>query len=160
MTIHAKAFRWNMTDHSSLSVAHFGDYRCHIIERPWIDDGTPGGKSFESCVPSGIYELLPYTRNNGDEVYALVNEELGVYYHYDDVPGDSEEEKRQNGRWAVLIHVGNWVRDVVGCLAPARGQGFDSKTGEPMVNSSGRAVKEIMSRLNKDVNNTLEIIEL
>ena len=51
----------------------------HTLERPWID-GLPGGMPFESCVPDGLYELIPHTRPNGDFVFALRNPDLSVYY--------------------------------------------------------------------------------
>ena len=154
MTTHAKLYRWNDSGVCTLGVAHFGSFRCHTIERPWVDDGTPGGKSFESCVPDGIYDLEPFTRPDGTEVYMLVNEELGVYRFEEDVPG---ADKALNGRWLVLIHVGNFVRNVVGCIAPGNGQTFHNKTGEPMVSSSAKTMNSIMEVLNADTHNTIEI---
>lgn len=81
------------------------------IERPWIVGPHPGGMSFESCIPDGEYELHPHTRPNGDKVVALVNEELGVWYQKEDRPDPW-------GRYLVLIHSGNYIEDIVGCIAP------------------------------------------
>jgi len=154
--VDSKVFRWNKTDSYTLSVGLIGDCRCHFIERPWIDDGTPGGKSFESCIPDGLYDLEPFTRPNGDEVYRLVNEQLGVYRNEQDVPGDTREEKRQHGRWLILWHFGNYVADVVGCAAPGTGQAWKSK-GVPMVTHSKRAMGEIMERLDQHFSNRVYI---
>jgi len=81
------------------------------IERPWIKGPHPGGMSFESCIPDGNYKLLKHTRPNGDKVVALVNPRLGVWYQ-------KWERPDVWGRYLVLIHSGNYVTDVVGCVAP------------------------------------------
>ena len=76
------------------------------LERPWIENptGTPGGKPYESCVPVGVYETKLYTRpdpNPDDdkppqEVIALINPDLGVYYLEDDMPDEG-------GRFLILL---------------------------------------------------------
>ena len=83
----------------------------YTLERPWIKGIYAGGKSFESCVPDGEYELSPFVRPNGDKVFALFNPDLGVWLNKDDRPDG-------HGRYLILIHAGNTVRDVVGCIAP------------------------------------------
>lgn len=88
-----------------------GTVMAHTIERPWIKGAKPGGQSFESCVPDGTYKLRKHTRPNGDKVVALVNPELGVWYAKEDRP-------EPWGRYLVLIHSGNFVEHVVGCIAP------------------------------------------
>lgn len=149
-----KLYRWNSSPARMLGVAHFDDFRCHTIERPWVPDDTcKGGKPFESCVPDGIYALEPFTRPDSSEVYMLVNEMLGVYRFKDDIP------EGVIGRYLILIHVGNWVKDVVGCVAPGLTQAMDGE-GHPMVGSSKAAMRGIMQRLDANVENTLEIITL
>lgn len=79
------------------------------IERPWINNPLgPGGMPFQSCVPDGKYTLVSYQRSDGSYCHALKNPQLGVYVY----PPDGV------GRYAVLIHAGNTVDDVVGCIAP------------------------------------------
>ena len=102
------------------------------IERPWIDNGF-GGQPFESCVPEGDYFLTPHRRPTGDDVVALINPQLGVFYKKYDRP-------EAKGRYLILLHAGNWAKDVVGCIAP--GQRYDDT---PMVFSSRNAMKEIMA---------------
>ncbi len=109
------------------------------IERPWIEAGTPGGKPFASCVPAGVYDLIPHTRGNGAEVVALVNEFLGVYYLDDDVPDSG-------GRYLILMHVANWAHDVVGCIGPGLYHA-DNNQGR-MVASSGKAMRRVMNFIN------------
>lgn len=79
-------------------------------------DLQDGGLSNESCVPDGTYQLVPYTRTtNGDKVVALVNEELGVYFQKADRP-------EPKGRFKCLIHSGNYVEHIIGCIAPGAGR--------------------------------------
>ena len=111
------------------------DEELFTIERPWIPT-DPGGKPRESCVPAGKYKLIPHTRPRGDKVVALVNHGLGVYY--------LDEERPGAGRYLILIHAGNWVKDVVGCIAPGIG-----KT-DNMVTNSRDAMAKIMAYIGDD----------
>jgi len=112
-----------------------GDVMAHTIERPWVPDPHHvGGTSFESCVPDGIYQLVPHTRPNGDEVVALVNDDLGVWYQKNDRPGTW-------GRYLVLIHSGNYVEHVVGCVAP--GSARTIYENRPMVTSSRATMEKL-----------------
>jgi len=110
------------------------------IERPWIDEG-PGGKPRESCVPDGTYELIPHTRPNGDDVVALVNEDLGVYYLKEALPDEG-------GRFLILFHIANWVENIIGCIGPGLWK-TDSDKGA-MVKSSRVAMKRIMDYIDGD----------
>ncbi len=112
-----------------------GDEQFHTIERPWIA-GMPGGVSRKSCVPDGRYFLLQHKRPNGDQVLALRNPDLGVYYEQDEVPADG-------GRYMILFHVGNYVDDVVGCIAP--GLTSTIASSRQMVTSSRVAMQRIMA---------------
>ena len=108
----------------------------HTIERPWIKGPDLGGLSNKSCVPDGIYLLIPYTRTkDGSKVVALVNEELGVYF----MKADRPEPK---GRFKCLIHAGNYVEDIIGCVAPGAGRTIHKN--RRMVISS----RSTMSKLN------------
>ena len=118
----------------------FGGVAMHTIELPWIPT-DPGGKPEKSCVPAGRYQLIPHTRANGDEVRALVNHGLGVY-HY------AAERPHRVGRYLILIHVGNWVTDIIGCIAP----GLDRTVTDagPMVTKSRKAMSALMNWLGND----------
>lgn len=106
----------------------------YTLERPWID-AAPGGVPFESCVPDGVYELIPHRRPNGDAVYALRNPDLSVYY-------TAQERGTNPGRYLILIHAANWVEQVVGCIAPGKVRTIaDNKR---MVRSSREAMAQVM----------------
>ena len=80
----------------------------HTIERPWIPSPDHlGGANFKSCVPDGDYVVQLFDSDNHHNVWSLMNIELDVFVHKPDLPG----------RWSILIHVGNSVEDVVGCIA-------------------------------------------
>ncbi|OED34078.1 hypothetical protein AB832_08225 [Flavobacteriaceae bacterium (ex Bugula neritina AB1)] len=63
----------------------------YTIERPWLDN-TP----FKSCIPEGDYVCKKYTSKRFPDVWEI-----------EDVPG----------RTHILLHQGNFVEDVVGCIA-------------------------------------------
>ncbi len=71
----------------------------------------PGGTPYRSCVPDGRYTLVKHTRPDGTKTVALVNKGLGVWHRAEDRPNEW-------GRFLILIHAGNYVEDVVGCIAP------------------------------------------
>jgi len=113
-----------------------GNVLAHTIERPWIKGPDLGGLSNESCVPDGVYELIPYTRTkDGSQVVALKNEALGVYF----MKADRPEPK---GRFKCLIHSGNYVEHIIGCVAPGAGRTIHEN--RRMVTSS----RATMGRLN------------
>ena len=106
------------------------------IERPWIkSDLHQGGLNSYSCVPPGTYKVIPHNSARFPNTYALVNHALDVYYQPGDVP------KGKQGRTAILIHVGNRVRDVIGCIAVGMEHG--TLGGEPAVLRSGLAMREL-----------------
>lgn len=107
----------------------------YTLERPWIG-GLPGGMPFESCVPDGEYELLPHTRPDGSQVYALRNPDCGVYY-------TDQERGDRDGRYLILIHPANWVSQVVGCIAPGLVRTISNN--QRMVRSSRNAMRQIMA---------------
>ena len=111
-----------------------GSQAFETIERPWVRGPHPGGQSFESCIPDGEYELRPHNRPDGAKVVALINPDLGVWYMKEDRPDVW-------GRFLILIHAGNFVRDIVGCIAPGLSRTIHNN--EVMVTSSRAAMKKL-----------------
>jgi len=128
------------TDTETMGLLTFDSVSLFTIERPWFPT-APGGMPFRSCVPAGRYDLVPYVRGNGDVVRALVNPGLGVYFRKNDRPNGI-------GRYKILIHAGNWVTDVVGCIAPGYSRTVSGKG--PMVTDSRKAMKVLMKWLGDD----------
>jgi hypothetical protein len=113
------------------------------IERPWIrNNAGPGGKRRESCVPDGQYVLRPHTSDRFPDTYALVNPDLGIWYQPDEIPGGQAW-----GRSAILIHAGNRVSDVIGCIAVGLRHTFFG--GEHAVLESQKALGQLRVVLGK-----------
>lgn len=102
------------------------------IERPWIQN-----KGFESCVPEGDYLVLRDSRPAHSHTFNLVNEDLDVYRYPTNGKRDS-----------ILIHTGNWVKDIVGCIAP--GLAFAVMKGENAVTQSVAAYRMLNMYVGKD----------
>jgi len=131
-------------------ILHVGERTFATIERPWIPhpDG-PGGMRRKSCVPKGVYRVEPWNSVNFPQTYIITNPELGVYRQPGDIP-----KGQAWGRSAILIHVGNRVRNVIGCIAIGMEHG--TLGGEPAVLRSVMAMRELNKLLNRGTH-TLEI---
>jgi len=81
------------------------------LELPWKDN-----KKGESCVPPGVYKVVPYSSAKYTDVYEVTH---------------------VHGRSFILIHVGNYLKDTKGCILPGLGLG---NTDEPMVTMSKKAM--------------------
>lgn len=65
-------------------------FECKTLELPWLDNEVR-----KSCIPTGCYEVVP--RNSP---------KYGNHFHIKDVPGRS----------SILIHIGNYYTDILGCV--------------------------------------------
>lgn len=120
------------------------------MERPWLaNPAGQGGFPRKSCVPPGVYRVDPWHSVNFPETYIITNPELGVYRQPGDIP-----KGQAWGRSAILIHVGNFVRNVIGCIAVGMEHG--ELGGEPAVLRSIMAMRELNKLLNRG-SHTLEI---
>jgi len=121
----------------TMGVLQVGELELHTIERPWIPDEQHGSRPNESCVPDGEYRLVPHSSERFPDTWALVNPELKVF-HYGG----------QAGRSAILFHVGNYVEDVIGCIAP--GVARLIVRSRLMVTKSTEAMQELREALSGD----------
>lgn len=78
-----------------------GKFVCYTIERPWLNN-----KKGESCIPAGLYDLEKYDSAKHPDCFSLTCRDLGV--------GLTSDYHRNY----ILIHVGNFVKDIEGCIAP------------------------------------------
>jgi hypothetical protein len=128
--------RFAYLDDCTRGVLHVGNHAFQTIERPWVrnPDG-PGGTPFESCIPDGTYKLRHHMRPSGKKSFILSNEDNGVFEQESDKEGAT-------GRYLILIHVGNTIADVVGCIAPGL-TGADRSVG-----NSRNAMLKLLELLN------------
>ena len=86
-------------------VIELGGKTWHTLEPPDL-----GNKAFESCVPLGDYDLIPFESPRYGTVFLMVNPDLNVY-EFENSPG-----RPDGGRYlCILAHKGNEVENFVGC---------------------------------------------
>ena len=105
--------RFAYLDECTRGVLHVGNHIIfQTIERPWVKNpDAAGGLPFESCIPDGTYRMRAWTRPSGKKAFILSNADHGVFEQQEDMGVTG-------GRYLILMHVGNTVVDVVGCIAP------------------------------------------
>jgi len=82
-----------------------GDHSWPTLELPYR-----GNKPFESCVPPGEYQLVPYDSGKYGDVYVAVNHHLNVYHSMND------PDRPPTGRYKCLyFHRGNSAHNFEGC---------------------------------------------
>lgn len=132
--VDATLYRFHMTSDVTMGrlVFHGLAHRAiYTLELPWKDN-----RQEVSCIPAGVYECAPYSSEKYPDVYEVLN-----------VPG----------RTAILIHVGNWTRNTLGCILP----GFS-----PFITDGENAVRDsslAMALIRKIVGQkrfTLRVVEL
>jgi hypothetical protein len=89
-------------DNCTIGKLYFqGEFICYTVERPWLNN-----EKNVSCVPSGLYQLQPYSSSKYNDCYSLTAFNLGV--------GLTPKFHRTH----ILIHPGNFPNDIQGCIAP------------------------------------------
>lgn len=78
----------------------YGDFRAFTVERPWVNN-----KARESCIPDGEYQLKWYDSPKFGPTWALIGETVSLF------------PEAGKARSAILIHAGNTMDDLLGCIA-------------------------------------------
>lgn len=117
----------------------------YSLELPWRDNHKD-----VSCIPPGVYQLIPYTSPKHDSTWYLENASLGV--------GGASAERSY-----CEIHSANWTRQLEGCIALGLQNApmFDPATGqiETAIEQSDLAINRIKNVLGIGSNgNTLTIV--
>lgn len=109
------------------------------MERPWQDN-----QPRVSCVPPGIYVLLPFSSPRFGRTWCLVG---GTVFAY---PLGGAQ------RSACLLHAGNFATDVEGCIAVGLGEGR-AEDGRRMVTTSRQALTALLEALRAQPHHTVLI---
>lgn len=82
----------------------------------WLGILEVAGRKFHTlepadCLPSGTYRLRQHQRPNGEQCFALVAPQLGVFHQPYDVP----PSRQPTSRYLALVHAGNywWDADAI-----------------------------------------------
>jgi hypothetical protein len=141
---------------STAGLLFVDDLTLVTIERPWIPAADPrrdrGGAKNRSCVPLGVYKLVRHNSEAHPMTWALVNHELDVV-HYEGDDHDPDED-----RATCLLHVANYVHNVIGCIGPGTRAEMDPRFGY-CVRESRKAMELIRQALPWTDGHTLEIVE-
>jgi hypothetical protein len=118
--------------------------KIYSLELPWKNN-----EKDVSCVPPGVYNLIPYTSPKHDSTWYLENASLGV--------GGSGAERSY-----CEIHSANWASQLEGCIALGLEDApmYNPQEGEvvPAVEQSALAINRIKNVLGIGSNgNTLTI---
>lgn len=135
----------------TLGVMRVNDTRFQTIERPWIPNlyGGHSGEKFISCIATGLYRVERFTRPSGERAFRLSCPELDVYRDDDEVLQAGKEPRAC--RTLVLMHIANYVHDVIGCIGVGEERKFVG--GRWMVTKS----KQSMARLREIIGTDLDI---
>jgi len=113
--------RFISTDYGTFGVMTVDDKKFYTVEKPW-QNNTPE----ISCVPDGNYTLTPHSSAKYGSVLCLVDKLKGITHF----------KEPDSKRFACLIHVANYEKDVLGCI------GLGEKYLGHMVTSSKKSIEE------------------
>lgn len=147
MIIRQRRFSYSKTEVESRVTLSDGT-EFALVEQNWIKNpnGAIGGYPFYSCVPDGMYQLLPWVSPTKGAVYLIYNPKLGVHK----LP---EHHKIDYERDLCLWHVGNYAHDVEGCGAI----GLDRAEAWHGVVRSRKALALLNEKLGRETTHILSI---
>jgi len=119
--------RFKSTSEGTFGILSVGDVVFYTVEKPWNNNYPE-----ISCVPSGEYLLERHDSDKYGTVFCLINDRKNITHF----------KEAHSKRYACLVHVANYERDVKGCI----GLGKTYYTG--MVTSSRQALEEFHALVN------------
>jgi hypothetical protein len=125
--------RHTSTDKGTLGLLYIGDeFICYTLELPWKDN-----QRNISCIPAGAYECKEHTSPRFGDVFEVQN-----------VPD------RDN----ILIHVGNFISDIRGCIVLGLQQSLMHRSTEYAVLNSKDAIKKFKKVLESNGAKSFDLI--
>ena len=107
------------------------DLKLFGLERSWVHN-----RSNISCIPTGVYTLLPWDSPRYGHVWAFCGGTVTPF---------SNDSPSYAGRWGCLIHPANYWNQLEGCLA--LGQNTGEKNNDLCVWSSRKACDDFQELL-------------
>lgn len=142
-----KLIRDNLSKSGTHGTFHVGGKHWHSLEQPWDDN-----KPFASCVPVGIYDIVPYFSKKYGDCYIMVNEDLNVFEKRKS-PG-----RPKDGRYKCLfVHRGNYVRNFEGCVGASHAYNVRN---DSLFSSTIAACREVNSMVEYEGLYQLEISDV
>lgn len=134
--------RFAYSPQGTFGVLTVGDFSCYTVEPPWLLN-----KRGESCVPEGVYAMR---KRISPVVQRSSNGRYREGWEVCDVPN----------RTFIMIHPGNNMFDVIGCIAVGRDLGFVKSARSPRamwaVTDSQGAFADLMTSL--EVENEWDLV--
>jgi hypothetical protein len=127
--------RFKSTSDGTFGVMKVNGKKYYTVEQPWNNN-----EPFKSCVPSGEYTLSPHESGKYGDVLCMVNND-----------GVTHFKEANTKRYACLIHVANYAKDVEGCIG--LGVGYNTN----MVTSSRKAISEFYDMISPNESHSLII---
>jgi hypothetical protein len=112
----------------------------YTMEQPWNNNAIG-----HSCVPVGVYEVIPHFSPTKGDCWILNGPAQNVYA--DDPPS--------GGRSLILIHSANFAAQLQGCIAPGIDRG--SISGVDAVLASREAMSRLQSILGRIITHRLTV---
>ena len=111
----------------------------YTVEQPWRPASDfPFGVPFHSCIPTGGYVLEPFESNKWGSTYVIVNPEHGVYAKHQD-------RADERGRYACLIHRGNFASNFQGCIGI--GDDITAIDSTWAISNTSKTVEKVLDKL-------------
>ncbi len=124
------------TDKGTFGVLTFREHKFYTVEKPW-NKNLPE----ISCVSAGHYLLEPHKSVKYGNVLCLVNDTIGVTHFKEYI----------SKRFACLIHVANYEKDVLGCI------GLGSAYVDNMVINSKASIELFYSLVDSEKTHSLAV---
>lgn len=130
MTKQIELERFAYSPHGTFGRLTVGDQSWFTVELPW-----EANKAKVSCIPEGVYTL---TKRFSPVVKRSSGGEFEVGWEITNVPD----------RTFIMLHPGNTIDDLLGCISPGKSLGF--LKNKWAVTASRNAFREMMSAMDAE----------
>lgn len=129
----------------------------------WLGILEVSGRKFHTlepaaCLPAGTYRLRQHQRPNGEQCFALVSPQAGVYHQPYDIP----PSRKDSARYLALIHAGAYWWDAQ-AVAIGKNRILDTIHGSIVMRTwkmaeTKSAMNELRTLIGNSIDNEVTII--